>query len=611
MTAITFPTSPTNGQSFTANGINYIWNSARGTWSKQSTTTPSQVTGHIIPDTTLTYDLGSATNKFRDLYMDGDTLHLGDETIKSGADGVEFTKLKVGHGGNTIKFEVDASTGRLKKESTKAGVKQPLVDDVESIGDLSDVDITTSAPTNGQSLVWDNANSKFIPGDAGGGTALVGITSIDSVSAQTIIDEVNIKSYTMSRSPSSGSINEGQSVTFTLTTTWVGSGTNLPYTITGISAADLSAGSLTGNFTVTSTGTQGECSGTVSVTLSEDVLAEGSETLSINLDNGEASSSVTIIDTSKPPPSVIDYEPSWSATHIYGELYVSGNRGNAGDYYRHETSFTFNSAAYLSETNFNNEDQIVWLYFLGGGGGGQSEVNQNGLNNAGVNSWRFGGSGGCAMIWVGRASDFHGAAITIGAGGAVGGNGWRGGHSSNSSITLGGTTYTTNEVYNGARIWNPNSEITQSTIFTGPNFEWPVTGSAYPNGYTATSRGYASYVATGKDNTQSVWGDVDEGNLTGGVNEYITNRTFAAGRGAGSGTANYSGYGFLSTSRYAGDGMMMINNNAGTILTPVNTFDVLYQGGGGGCSKPGMTGPSANPQNAHAGIKGNLRVYWG
>ena len=193
MTAITFPTSPTNGQSFTANGINYIWNSARSTWSKQSTTTPSQVTGHIIPDTTLTYDLGSATNKFRDLYMDGDTLHLGDETIKSGADGVEFTKLKVGHGGNTIKFEVDASTGRLKKESTKAGVKQPIVDDVESIGDLSDVDITTSAPTNGQSLVWDNANSKFIPGDAGGGTALVGITSIDSVSAQTIIDEVNIK----------------------------------------------------------------------------------------------------------------------------------------------------------------------------------------------------------------------------------------------------------------------------------------------------------------------------------------------------------------------------------------------------------------------------------
>ena len=35
-----------------------------------------------------------------------------------------------------------------------------------SVGDLSDVDITTSAPTNNQSLIWDNANSKFIPGNS-------------------------------------------------------------------------------------------------------------------------------------------------------------------------------------------------------------------------------------------------------------------------------------------------------------------------------------------------------------------------------------------------------------------------------------------------------------
>ena len=36
-----------------------------------------------------------------------------------------------------------------------------------SVGDLSDVDITSAAPTAGQALVWDNANSKFVPGDVG------------------------------------------------------------------------------------------------------------------------------------------------------------------------------------------------------------------------------------------------------------------------------------------------------------------------------------------------------------------------------------------------------------------------------------------------------------
>jgi len=37
-----------------------------------------------------------------------------------------------------------------------------------SIDDLSDVDTTTTAPTDGQSLVWDNTNSKWVPGASAG-----------------------------------------------------------------------------------------------------------------------------------------------------------------------------------------------------------------------------------------------------------------------------------------------------------------------------------------------------------------------------------------------------------------------------------------------------------
>ena len=39
-----------------------------------------------------------------------------------------------------------------------------------SIGDLSDVDITTSAPTNGQALVWNASNSEFEPGTVASST---------------------------------------------------------------------------------------------------------------------------------------------------------------------------------------------------------------------------------------------------------------------------------------------------------------------------------------------------------------------------------------------------------------------------------------------------------
>ena len=144
--AINFPDSPSNGDTFTASGTVYIYNTANSYWSKQSSIIPLEVTGHVLPDTTLTYDLGSTSKKFRDLYIDAGTLHIGDETIKSGADGIEFTKMKVGSGNNTVKFEVDAD-GRLNKETTKSGVKQPITVDVEGINDLSDVTLEIVAET--------------------------------------------------------------------------------------------------------------------------------------------------------------------------------------------------------------------------------------------------------------------------------------------------------------------------------------------------------------------------------------------------------------------------------------------------------------------------------
>ena len=43
-----------------------------------------------------------------------------------------------------------------------------FVNDTLGVDDLTDVDITTAAPTDGQVLAWDNANSKFVPADQTG-----------------------------------------------------------------------------------------------------------------------------------------------------------------------------------------------------------------------------------------------------------------------------------------------------------------------------------------------------------------------------------------------------------------------------------------------------------
>jgi len=47
--------------------------------------------------------------------------------------------------------------GVLTKSSANLGIS--------SIGDLGDVDTSTTAPTDGQALLWDNTNSEWIPGD--------------------------------------------------------------------------------------------------------------------------------------------------------------------------------------------------------------------------------------------------------------------------------------------------------------------------------------------------------------------------------------------------------------------------------------------------------------
>jgi hypothetical protein len=87
-------------------------------------------------------------------------------------------------------------------------------------------------------------------------------------------------------------VNEGGTFTITLATQNVAAGTPLLYTITGVESADINGASLTGQFVVGTTNA-------ITFTVSSDGLSEGQETFAIALDNGQASTTVTINDTSQ------------------------------------------------------------------------------------------------------------------------------------------------------------------------------------------------------------------------------------------------------------------------------------------------------------------------
>ena len=116
--------------------------------------------------------------------------------------------------------------------------------------------------------------------------------SSDDYSITTSFNADNLSSAPTYILTSSESGNEGSTATFTLTTTNVASGTSVPYTLSGISAADITGGLLTGSAIVNSSGTA-----TISVGIVADNLTEGAETLTVTAQGKSAS--MTINDTSK------------------------------------------------------------------------------------------------------------------------------------------------------------------------------------------------------------------------------------------------------------------------------------------------------------------------
>tara|TARA_B100000900_G_scaffold416271_1_gene450848 strand:- start:20001 stop:21698 length:1698 start_codon:yes stop_codon:yes gene_type:complete len=108
----------------------------------------------------------------------------------------------------------------------------------------------------------------------------------------TIADLSQTPAITYNLTTSVGNVSEGDTFRVTLTTGNVPAGTELPYTVTGVDAADLSTGDVTGSFVVGTTEF-------LDFTLAEDVTTEGVESFMISLDNGLATAQIQVADTSQ------------------------------------------------------------------------------------------------------------------------------------------------------------------------------------------------------------------------------------------------------------------------------------------------------------------------
>ena len=123
------------------------------------------ITSSLVPDTDVAYDLGTSSNRFNDIYLDGSTIDLGGQTIKSTATGIEVSEITIGSGTNKVKLSANSS-GKLEQIGTNSGgVVQDTVTGSgpasTSVTNLSDL-TAISSPATGQSVLVTSTNKLYI-----------------------------------------------------------------------------------------------------------------------------------------------------------------------------------------------------------------------------------------------------------------------------------------------------------------------------------------------------------------------------------------------------------------------------------------------------------------
>ena len=125
--AINFPNSPSNGDTHVVGLKTFVYNSTTTSWSVQGSASVdiTSITGDILPDTDSSRSLGSASKKWKELYLSSSTIFLGDSgTISAGSGGeIILPSIKIGKGANAVKLEADGS-GKLKTKKIVGGVTQ-------------------------------------------------------------------------------------------------------------------------------------------------------------------------------------------------------------------------------------------------------------------------------------------------------------------------------------------------------------------------------------------------------------------------------------------------------------------------------------------------------
>jgi len=167
-----------------------------------------QITGALIPSANITYDLGSPTNRFKDLYLSTSTIYLGEANISASGSAIVLPAGAISGdlavGGNAVIAGNLAVTGNLTYINvTNLNVQDPLI---ELGGGVNGAPLTSndgldrgeilhyytgSAPVNAY-MGWKNTAAEFQFGsDVSVSNNIVTINTLGNVRASTFIGQLS------------------------------------------------------------------------------------------------------------------------------------------------------------------------------------------------------------------------------------------------------------------------------------------------------------------------------------------------------------------------------------------------------------------------------------
>ena len=244
--------------------------------------------GHILPEADATYDIGSASNKVRHLFLSNSSLYLGTDTLRTnssnllfnGDDVQDYDNLKNKPTAQTAGTGIQINSGVISLSSTLGGLSNvsssapstgqvlkwsgsewapgtDLASGTAAMNDLTDV--STAGISNGQVLSWNG--SSFVattPASGGGASAINDLSDVDtSTSAPSngdVLTWVQADSEWAPAAPSGGGGGSGATIEyFKLNYATNGNLTSVTNTTSGVSATITSATGGTVDITFSST----------------------------------------------------------------------------------------------------------------------------------------------------------------------------------------------------------------------------------------------------------------------------------------------------------------------------------------------------------------------